>query len=863
MDQERLLYQCCLCNGRFKAIYELEEHMMVHGPDHQTPPHKKTRVSRPRSTPRAMQACQACALSKTKCDNDRQCKRCRKRKKVCIRTFGIETYGEPVKEAHGSTDSRATPPATVSIAKSGVAEAETIITTPLISKEYDSHDLEEHNNGDQSHLPFGHQNTMDGGNKNNVLLNPETSGQVHLGDPEETQAAVIPHSGWDLTLLQDYFNFNQDNNVQYTDFLTSLPAVVNFDEEINHLGATPESDDSISPVLDQYKSRVVKDAFTMTVGRWIPPARDLQADEEKALLTTQGANITTTETLSFWDSEFMPDGFPQAARDRLLIMIVNACDSEDSSQIAANFPSCTNLCRLARSFLAWHANQDATWIHIPTFNVSEVRIELLAAIIAGGALRSPSRAVQKFGLALHELLAVQLRKASQISNILTRDLQYLQAFTLRIQIALLSGDKRKMEIAVGASGNLVNMLRAGGRYRRFTYAPVSPQAGDGNTSLEARWKDWVEQESFIRLVYQVHIICGNESIMNSISSCLSYNELSLRFPGSRQLWLAKSAVSWKEMLQSQVVNEPAPHISILDCLADLSHLGRLPCYYDTNLARISVLYGILTIVRNYREGHTITEASSPNSVLSRESVLMDDSQHRWLLKVFENLKQTLRVYHPSTKLPPAVLLMIELLQIHFYASIEQMELLAGKEGFEEAKMAYSSLQRWVRTRDARQCIWHTAQLLRIAQSISSDTTTDFSSVAVYHVSLCLWTYGTITSKMSPGDDAVAQPIDPALTESDDILLDGEETVATQRWISFGCGRPVLTNFGLQQPTSASQEPRLPLRATEALMNMCIETIRHKYPTGTAIPPTSESLCHLVRALGSTAKGGKMIVCESA
>ncbi|KAI0593162.1 hypothetical protein F4775DRAFT_579213 [Biscogniauxia sp. FL1348] len=834
MDQERLLYQCCLCNGRFKAIYELEEHMMAHGPDHQTPPHKKTRVSRPRSTPRAMQACQACALSKTKCDNDRQCKRCRKRKKVCVRTFGVETYGGPVKEALENADSRATPPAMMSIAKSGTAEAETIIATPLISKEYTSPDLAEHNNGDESHLPFGHQSTMDGENiENNPLSNPETGGQAHLGDPEETQAPAIAHSELDLNLLQEYFNFNQDNNLQYTDFLTLLPAAVNYDEEINHLVATPESVNSISPVLDQYNSRVVKDALTMTVGRWVPPARNLQADEQKALLATQGANITTTETLSCRDSQFMPDGFPQAARDRLLIMIVNACDSEDASQIAANFPSCSTLCRLARSFLDWHASQDATWIHIPTFSVSEVRIELLAAIIAGGALRSPSRAVQKFGLALHELLGLQLRKASRMSNILTRDLQYLQAFTLRIQIALLSGDKRKIEIAGGHSGILANMLRAGGRYRRFTYAPVSPQPGDGNVSLEARWKDWIEQESFIRLVYQVHIICG-----------------------SRSLWFAKSAASWQEMFQSQVVDESVHHISILDCLADLSHLGRLPCYYDTNLARISVLYGIITIVRNYREGHTITEASGPNGLLSRESVLMDDSQHRWLLRVFESVKQIFKVYHPSAKLPPAVLLIIELLQIHFYASIEQMELLAGKEGFEEAKMAYSSLQRWVGTRDARQCIWHTAQLLRIAQSISSDTTTDFSSAAVYHVSLCLWTYGTITSKMSPGDDSLAQSIDPALTESDDVLLDGEETVATQRWIAFGCGRPVLTNFGQQQATPASQEPRLSLRATEALMGMCIETIKHKYPAGTAIPPTSESLCHLIRALGSTVKGEK-------
>ncbi|KAI1498590.1 hypothetical protein F5X99DRAFT_420471 [Biscogniauxia marginata] len=855
MMDERLLYQCCLCNGRFKAIYELEGHMLAHGLDHQTSSNKRTRVSRPRSTPRAMQACQACALSKTKCDNDRQCKRCRRRKRVCIRSLGIENHGEAVKETYESTQSHIMP-TTTPIPKSNIVEVETtMITPPPINKEYAPNEVPEHNNNNQSQSRFVQEGTMaDESEESNSLSNSGTSGQVHLGGPEETHTADVSHSEWDLNLLQDYFNFNPDNGIQYTDFLSSLPDTLNFDEEINYVGDTPESVDSISPVLDHHKSRLVKDAFTLTIGRWMPSEHNFLADEEKTLLTTQGANITTTETLACWDSQFMPDGFPQTTRDRLLIMLVNACESKNSPQIAASFPSCTNLCRLARSFLAWHVNQDATWIHIPTFNVGEARIELLAAIIAGGALRSPSRVVQKFGLAVHEMLAVQLWKVSRLSNILTRDLQFLQAYALQIQIGLCSGDKRKMEMASGAVGNLVNIIRAGGRYRRFTYAPVSPLPSDNSLSLDMKWKNWVEQESFIRLAYQIHILCGNESVMNSVSTCLSYSELSLRFPGERPLWLARSAVAWKDIFESQVISEQVPHVSILDCLADLSYLGRLPAYYDTNIAKLSVLYGILTVVRNYREVHNITESLSANGVLARESVLMDDSQHRWLLRVFESLKQIFRVYHPSAKLPASILLIIELLQIHFYSSIEQMELLAGKEGFEEAQMAYSALQRWVGTREARQCIWHTGQLLKIAQTITSDTTTDFSSVAVYHVSLCLWTYGTITNKISSGD-VLSQPADLPPPETEDVLLDGEETVATQRWIAFGCGRPVLTNFG-QQRSPAGQESRLSLMATEPLMHVCIETIRHKYLSGTAIPPTSESLCHLIRALGSTVRGAK-------
>jgi hypothetical protein len=44
-----------------------------------------------------------------------------------------------------------------------------------------------------------------------------------------------------------------------------------------------------------------------------------------------------------------------------------------------------------------------------------------------------------------------------VSNILTRDLHFLQAYALELHIGLWSGDRRKMEMASGSLGNLVNV----------------------------------------------------------------------------------------------------------------------------------------------------------------------------------------------------------------------------------------------------------------------------------------------------------------------------------------------------------------------------------------------------------------------
>lgn len=40
---------------------------------------------------------------------------------------------------------------------------------------------------------------------------------------------------------------------------------------------------------------------------------------------------------------------------------------------------------------------------------------------------------------------------------LTRDLQFLQAFALKTEISLWSGNKRKMEMGGGFAGNLLNV----------------------------------------------------------------------------------------------------------------------------------------------------------------------------------------------------------------------------------------------------------------------------------------------------------------------------------------------------------------------------------------------------------------------
>jgi hypothetical protein len=89
--------------------------------------------------------------------------------------------------------------------------------------------------------------------------------------------------------------------------------------------------------------------------------------------------------------------FDLSVRDHLLALAVDACEAENRLAVVSAFLTCSGLENLATKFLAWQAEQQDTFIHVPKFSVAEVRTELLLAVVASGATRSPSPAVQRLG----------------------------------------------------------------------------------------------------------------------------------------------------------------------------------------------------------------------------------------------------------------------------------------------------------------------------------------------------------------------------------------------------------------------------------------------------------------------------------
>lgn len=105
---------------------------------------------------------------------------------------------------------------------------------------------------------------------------------------------------------------------------------------------------------------------------------------------------------------------------------------------------------------------------------------------------------------------------SENDNSVVRDLQYLQASMLWLDIGAFCGYKRKMEIAESSLQFLVTVchfyrlsmwptltlqaLRRAGRFDHVRYPAIAPNIEDNDEQLQVKWKQWAQQESYKRWV---------------------------------------------------------------------------------------------------------------------------------------------------------------------------------------------------------------------------------------------------------------------------------------------------------------------------------------------------------------------------
>lgn len=356
-----------------------------------------------------------------------------------------------------------------------------------------------------------------------------------------------------------------------------------------------------------------------------------------------------------------------------------------------------------------------------------------------------------------------------------------------------------------------------------------------------------------RLIFHLYLRDAQTSMTSMNNPHISYAELTLPLPEARELWFAKTAREWKMHYLERNAGQDRRPPSLGDLFRDINLLATEHHRLDVQYAVSIYLHGFWSLIREYRQMNAIYRwsAFSP-STAGNPNVLLQ-SRHQELVKALEQFQATALQNWPHM-LSAQEKVVLNLLFVNLHVSLEDLQLFSGKEGDEQAKRIYPSLQRWAQDSESRRSLWHAGQILRWAKEFPPGHLKDFYAVAVHHAALAIWTWGVLTRAIRR-----TAGLQPGYNHSEPLIyLDGPEMSETAQFTSYGTGRPAIRGpvkkgqgSGRDSAGGGSGVAESLVEEPKPTMAIVEELFRANYLNG-PVAPIVENLCHLIKQLGNAA-----------
>ncbi|KAJ5263903.1 hypothetical protein N7478_011508 [Penicillium angulare] len=825
-------YVCDVCDKGFARPDLLKRHAAGHAHDRDR---KRKRSSSVAKQSRVSQACKTCAASKLKCDEEKPCKRCRERNLQCDwQDISQDSSPESPQQNEHDMQNPNNPPADLSTSllfspmptpMEDFQPTNTILMTPqgppldpLLSPEVPT--CAEPTQIEYGVSPTDHESgifSVDGTFFPNFIPDSMFSSLGRYNDPfdpssfipEFTPYGVLENLSLDFSLT--------DGDFGLIDMYNSRSLMAGDENEQDNLDA----DSGIGIGAEAY--------HRSSLSAWRPLREDRAFIDHENLSIPQavdspGVGATERQTLC--------ERLSSSSRDLIFGLVLEISREANLHQITKSFPSTELLDGLIQQFFQYQNQSVISFVHGATFRPNSEHPSILAGLAAAGAIRSSIPTIRKLGYALLEIVRMYLPTKYENDNSATRCLRTSQTNFLCLWIGLWSGNRRKTEIAESFNQPLVTMLRRGLRFRRSVYATIIPLAEDTDDVLERKWREWIEQESFKRLVYHMFVHDSEIAVALNVNPLISYTDLELPLPAPRRLWEAKTAKEWRELYRT-VTPERVP--SLADLLRDMAQLSIFQNRVDTQLSTLVLLHGISALVNEY---HSLKFISTSNS--KHWHALVTNSRQQELNQALQHFRMVRSELHAPAL--PEITLVSEVVSMLLYMSLEELQLFAGKEDKQEARRVYHSALEWIASPDSRRAVWHAGQTIRAARQMPPGSLTGFLAIGVYYASLAFWSYGVVSKAQNTR--LTGSPASQVSTQGPIVYLDAEEVADVSKFVTLGCGQPAL------------EGPNGPVFLSEPGLMMQIGQRALRVDNSETTPPLVQSLAQLMGDLGNCVLTGR-------
>ncbi|KAK3117131.1 hypothetical protein LTR53_001788 [Teratosphaeriaceae sp. CCFEE 6253] len=880
--QNERTYRCPDCGKGFNRADLLNRHHAAHS--------KTDGEALRRRTGRA---CAQCIKAKTRCDEQRPCKRCKTRQVACEESEArIQSASQPIARRTSSYEEGVS-----SILQPGssaqslepslpdpihaqqlpnVKETELAPAAALqqptpspSSRHFEDASLLLGLNSNSAPAPvMGRFDATDG------AYQPPGFNPAEMGFPDFFEQIMMPGVGMPQhasVMPPDVSNFTSDLTFDTGDFDFSFLAS-GLTRPSSAQEHRPDVGSSTAEVAQTGHSDVHlrSEAFRRAPWSWNHwiPERNSHTFAGQETIDVRQDRVDASDQLTSPDSvRLVHCNLGNPERDRMIRVVTQVAQKKLAMP---SFPSLELLEDLIDIFLLQDSSAIDSYVHSASFNCEEVRTELLLAIVAAGARYIALDPVWKMGLVIQEVVRLAIGDLYESDNTATRELGPLQALLLVLDIGVWSGARSAKDgdcdfilvrKSMGAKfGSCmrhlltltrqppVTMLAWSNSFRKFSYSDFVPLADDPDDLLEHKWRAWAEREAKKRLILHTFLHDSQVAMLYTTSNpLLSPAQMMMPLPACRELWLAPNAYAWRHAYHRLAPPSQAETPSMKEFFGHNALIERHGSVVDKNLCMLMACHGLGHEVWAYRS-HARLLCGWRN--IGRRDRSLD---HQRLQRDLQDDLTTLYAHcEQQTSASPVVMLTLELLMMLLHVDIEDIQNFSGKLGEEEARTAFPKVSAWIQHGESRTAVYHAGQVFRVARCFEKTRLRDFHAVAVYHAALTLWVYGMVTSNAARKSGGQSPNQTPRMssgalhgtvgaTSSQSVHLDTTDERPARAFQLLGQGTPGISNLDAEF---------VPLSNSNALMSTAATILKSNFPQSrNGLPPLVANLANLMDELG--------------
>lgn len=310
----------------------------------------------------------------------------------------------------------------------------------------------------------------------------------------------------------------------------------------------------------------------------------------------------------------------------------------------------------------------------------------------------------------------------------------LQAFYVQHRIAFFSAMRKKIEVAESLAMMGVTHLRRSGRLKATDLTYSFPEPGSSFAQKQSAWQEWIEQESWQRLIYTAFILDAQFSLSRHIGISLSAAEVHTPLPQCKDLWNATGPDQWYQLSTSSEYYQSSRNVSISRVAADPSILFNHPRSLDLELAIQVMVWTYWSLIH---ELHKLSTLGDERNVWDSFVLKSRYAELRSALQEFRSGCDGASVTTPEIRI------LLSIVSMHLCVDLEDLHEFAGRHSESGSFTVQSKVERWFNSDESFIAVCHAGQVFAGAKALQKSMLHDMNVIALFQAIIVIWVYGTM------------------------------------------------------------------------------------------------------------------------